>query len=121
VHLIAAELFEQLRGEGHVIRPGDLGENITTRGVDLLSLPRGTRLALGSDAVVEVTGLRNPCGQIDRFQPGLRAKVLERHDDGTVERRVGVMGVVVTGGVVRIGDPLAVELPAGPRVALEVV
>jgi MOSC domain-containing protein YiiM len=119
VHLIAAELFDELRVEGYEVRPGDLGENITTAGLDLLALPTGTRLVIGADAVVEVTGLRNPCGQIDGFRRGLRAKVLERGPDGHLVRKAGVMGIVLAGGVVTDGDAVAVELPDGPHVPLE--
>lgn len=116
VHLIHAELHDELTGQGFAVAPGDMGENVTTRGVDLLALPTGTRLRLGADAVVEVTGLRNPCVQLDRFADGLMAAVLDRAPDGTVIRKAGVMGVVIAGGRVRAGDPITVELPAGsPR------
>ena len=117
VHLIHAELFDLLRGAGHDVAPGDLGENITTRGIDLLALPVGTRLAIG-DVVVTVTGLRNPCQQINDFQPGLLTQVLRRGDDGEVERLAGVMGIVSRGGTVRPGDTVGVELPAAPHLPL---
>ena len=120
VHLMHAELFDELRAQGFSVGAGELGENITTRGVNLLSLPRGTRLKIGRDAVVELTGLRNPCVQIDRFQPGLLAAVLAKGDAGEIVRKSGVMGVVVTGGDVQVGDAIEVELPAN-RIALEVV
>ncbi len=100
---------------------GDVGENVLTRGVDLLALPRGARVRLGADAVVEVTGLRNPCVQLDRFQDGLMEAVLRRDDDGGLARLAGVMGVVLTGGEVRPGDPIEVELPAGEQLPLEPV
>lgn len=119
VHLIHAELLEELAGQGFTVRPGDLGENVLTRGVDLLSLPTGTRLHLGGAAVVEVTGLRNPCGQIDAFQPGLLAAVLGRDERGGLIRKAGVMGVVVSEGVVRPGDPVRLELPPEPHRPLE--
>ena len=118
VHLIAGELLDELAGLGHPVEPGLLGENVTTRGVDLLRLPTGTVLRLGSDAEVEVTGLRNPCAQIDRFSPGLLAEVLGRDAAGEVVRRAGVMGVVRRSGDVRVGDPLTVVLPAEPHAAL---
>jgi MOSC domain-containing protein YiiM len=121
VHLIHAELHDELVGAGFEVGPGDMGENVTTRGVDLLGLPRGTRLGLGVSAVVEITGLRNPCGQLDGFRQGLRAAVLETGADGRLVRRSGVMAVVLEGGEVRPGDPISVELPPGPSVPLEVV
>lgn len=121
VHLIQAELFDELAGRGFTVGPGDLGENVTTRGVDLLALPTGARLALGTGAVVELTGLRNPCVQIDRFADGLMAAVLDRDADGGLVRRAGVMAVVVTGGDVRPGDPVRVALPAGPHAPLQPV
>jgi MOSC domain-containing protein YiiM len=121
VHLMHAELFDELAAHGFDIAPGQLGENVTTRGVDLLALPAGTMLRLGPAAVVEVTGLRNPCVQIDKFQPGLLKVVLQRHDDGRLIRKAGIMAVVVHDGPVTPGDPIAVELPAPPHVALEPV
>ncbi|MEO1060138.1 MAG: MOSC domain-containing protein [Actinomycetota bacterium] len=115
VHLIHAELFDLLAEAGHTVGPGDLGENVTTTGVDLLGLATGTTLAIGDDAIVAVTGLRNPCRQIDDFRPGLLGQVLRRDDAGELERLAGVMSVVVRGGVVRSGDPIAVSSPAGTR------
>ena len=109
VHLMHAELFDELAGRGFRVRPGELGENVSTRGVDLLALQTGSLLRLGADAVVEVTGLRNPCVQIDRWQPGLMAAVLDRTPAGELVRKAGVMGVVVTGGAVRVGDPVTVS------------
>ncbi|WP_412544187.1 MOSC domain-containing protein [Longispora sp. K20-0274] len=119
VHLIPAELLDDLAGAGFDVAAGQLGENVTTRGLDLVGLPRGARLALGDDAVVEVTGLRNPCEQINGYQPGLLKQVVGRAEDGTLIRRAGIMGIVVTGGDVRPDDPITVELPAGPHVALD--
>jgi len=121
VHLIHGELHDELVARGFGVGPGDLGENITTRGVDLLGLPTGTRLLVGPSAVVVLTGLRNPCVQLDRFADGLMAAVLERDPNGGLVRKAGVMGVVVAGGVVRAGDAMAVEFPDGPRVALRPV
>ncbi|GAB3483314.1 MOSC domain-containing protein [Polaromonas eurypsychrophila] len=115
VHLLHAELFEQLMTRGFSVHPGDLGENITTRGVDLLALPAGTLLHLGREAVVEVTGLRNPCSQIDRFQQGLMVAVLDRDSSGQLVRKAGVMGVVLTGGEVSAGDVIRIVLPPPPH------
>ena len=114
VHLIHAELFDELRVAGFDVRPGELGENITTRGIDLLNLPRGTRLKLGDDAMVELTGLRSPCVQIDAFRAGLKAAVLARDAEGGVVRKSGVMAIVLVGGEVRPGDRISVEMPEGP-------
>lgn len=119
VHLIHAELFAEVGEHGYGLAPGDLGENITTRGIDLLSLPRGTRLRLGADAVVEVTGLRNPCQQINTFKPGLLKVVLTKDAAGELIRKAGVMSVVVAGGVVRPDDLIAVQLPDPPHHPLE--
>lgn len=115
VHLVHAELHDQLRAAGFPVEPGRMGENVTTRGVDLLGLPTGTRLRLGPDAVVEVTGLRNPCGQLDGIQPGLRAAVLDRDDDGNLVRLAGIMGIVLATGDVRPGDPVTLTLPPPPH------
>jgi len=98
-----------------------MGENITTRGLDLLGLPTGARLRLGSAAVVEITGLRNPCAQLDRIQDGLMAAVLDRDAAGNLVRKAGVMGVVRNGGTIRPGDPISVELPPAPHQALQPV
>ncbi|MFI2104308.1 MOSC domain-containing protein [Isoptericola sp. NPDC019693] len=117
VHLIHAELFDLLAAAGHDVAPGDLEENVTTRGIDLLSLPVGTRLTVG-DAVVTVTGLRNPCQRINDFQPGLLKQLLRRGDDGEVVRLAGVMGIVSRGGVVRPGDVVDVVLPPPPHLPL---
>ena len=121
VHLMHAELFDELVAKGFAVWPGELGENITTRDIDLLALPRGARLRLGAHAVVEVTGLRNPCSQLDKFQPGLMAAVLEKKPDGTLLRKAGLMAIVVEGGDVSPGDSVEVDLPAGPLAALEPV
>jgi MOSC domain-containing protein YiiM len=115
VHLMHEELLEELRAGGFDLQPGTLGENVMTRGVDLLGLPEGTRLRLGPAALVEVTGLRNPCRQIEAFRPGLLAAVLGRDAEGRVVRKTGVMAIVLEGGDVQPGDPVAVELPAGPH------
>lgn len=121
VHLIHAELHDELAAKGFSVAAGQLGENITTRGIDLLGLPAGTRLRLGDTAIVEVTGLRNPCQQIDRFQPGLVKQVLVKDDAGNIVRKTGVMAVVIADGDVRPGDAVGIELPAGEHRALEPV
>ncbi|MCB8822782.1 MOSC domain-containing protein [Microvirga rosea] len=115
VHLIQAELHDELRSQGFSVSAGELGENITTRGVDLLALPVGTKLHCGDRAVVEVTGLRNPCIQIDRFQKGMMAAVLERDERGHLIRKAGVMGIVLEDGEVKPGDVIRIELPAPPH------
>lgn len=119
VHLIHAELHEELLAAGFKVGPGDMGENVTTQGLELLRLPTGARLRLGADAVVEVKGLRNPCAQLDQFQPGLMAAVLARDDTGKLIRKAGIMGTVVSGGVVKPGDFIHVELPSRPFVPLD--
>jgi MOSC domain-containing protein YiiM len=118
VHLIHAELHDELRQAGFAVAPGQMGENITTSGVDLLGLSTGTRLHLGASAVVEVTGLRNPCAQLDKIQKGLMAATLGRDEHGNLERKAGIMGVVLAGGEIRPGDPIRVEPPPPPHRAL---
>jgi MOSC domain-containing protein YiiM len=115
VHLIHAELHDELRAAGFDVSPGQIGENITTRGLDLLALPTGTRLHLGDRAVIEVTGLRNPCVQLDGIADGLMAATLDRDEQGNLVRKAGVMGVVLTCGRVRAGDSIRVELPDEPH------
>jgi MOSC domain-containing protein YiiM len=121
VHLIHGELHDELRAAGFQVAAGQMGENITTRRLDLLNLPAGARLHLGPAAVIEVTGLRNPCDQLDRIQPGLMAAVLGRDEHGNLVRKAGVMAVVLTGGEVRAGDPIRVELPPPPHRPLQPV
>jgi MOSC domain-containing protein YiiM len=115
VHLIQAELFDALASRGFSVKPGDMGENVATRGLDLLALPEAARLHLGPEAIVEITGLRNPCIQIDRFQQGLMQAVLDRDIDGNLIRKAGVMAVVIRGGDVRVGDAIDIRLPEGSR------
>lgn len=117
VHLIHAELLEELDRKGFEVNPGDLGENITTRGVDLLRLGRDTLLRIGPDAVLSVTGLRNPRGQIDTFAPGLLSELVEKTSDQIV-RKAGIMCVAMRGGTVRPGDDIHVERPEGPHIPL---
>jgi MOSC domain-containing protein YiiM len=121
VHLIHAELFDELRTKGFAVKPGELGENVTTSGIDLLGLPTGTRLRLGASAVVEITGLRNPCIQIDNFQSGLMAATLDRDAGGNLVRKAGIMGIVIADGDVRPGDAIGIEMPAAPHRPLQPV
>ena len=114
VHLIHAELHTELQAAGFQVSAGQMGENITTHGIDLLALPTGTRLHLGATAVVEITGLRNPCTQLDRFQAGLMAAVLDRDEHGKLIRKAGVMGIVLADGEVRPDDRILIELPPPP-------
>jgi MOSC domain-containing protein YiiM len=119
VHLMHAELHDELTAAGLPVSAGQLGENVTTRGLDLLGLPTGTLLHLGGSAVIEVTGLRNPCAQIEAFSPGMLARVVGRDEDGRIVRRAGIMAVVVAGGEVAVGDSIRVELPPPPHVPLD--
>ena len=121
VHLIHAELHDELRAKGFAVSAGEMGENVTTRGIDLLALPAGSRLLIGASAVIEVTGLRNPCVQIDRFQKGLMKAVLDKDDHGNLIRKSGVMAIVLEGGEVKAGDAIRVEMPSEPHRPLEVV
>lgn len=121
VHLIHAELFDELAGKGFVIAAGELGENITTSGVALLDLPTGARLRFDGGCVIEVTGLRNPCHQIEAFRPGLVAAVLSRNSEGGLVRKAGVMGIVIAGGEIREGHTIEVMMPQGIHRKLEVV
>jgi MOSC domain-containing protein YiiM len=121
VHLIHAELFDEVARAGFAVGPGEIGENITTRGIDLLGLPTGTRLRFGDHAEIEITGLRNPCVQIDRFQTGLQGQMLDRDEAGELVRKAGVMSIVVAGGTVGSGDPITVTLPPPPHDPLQKV
>jgi len=119
MHLIHAELFDELAFKGFSVSSSQMGENITTRGLDLLDLPVDSELQVGSTAVIRVTGLRNPCAQLDQFQPGLMAALLDRAPDGKLIRKAGIMGIVVASGIVCPGDPIQVNLPAEPHRSLE--
>ncbi len=121
VHLISCEIQDELRAAGFDVGPGQIGENITTRGIDLLALPTATRLHIGAAAVVEITGLRNPCYQLDQFQSGLMTALLGRESNGGLIRKAGVMSIVTSSGEVLPGDPIVVELPAPPHKALRPV
>ncbi len=121
VHLIHRELHDELRQRGFPIVSGQMGENITTSGIDLLGLPTGARLRVGDEVVIEITGLRNPCAQLETIQRGLMKAVLDRDEHGNLIRKAGIMGVVVSGGIVRPGDAIRVELPEGEQRPLEPV
>ncbi len=122
VHLIHSELHDELAAQGFPgLQPGQMGENVTTQGVDLLGLPVGTKLRLGDDAIVEVTGLRNPCAQLDGIRPGLMKATLDRDGEGNVVMKSGIMGVVLAGGEVRPGDLIGIELPPEPHVRMQKV
>jgi MOSC domain-containing protein YiiM len=121
VHLLHAEMFDEVADDGYDVAPGAMGENVTTRGVDLLALPTGALLELGQDAVVEITGLRTPCRQIDALGAGLMGRLVGRREDGTLVRKAGVMAVVHRGGVVRAGDEIRVRLPDGEHRPLQPV
>ena len=121
VHLMHTELFDELRAKGFAVQPADLGENVTTSGIDLLALPSGTWLHLGASAVVEITGLRNPCIQIDNFQQGLMAATLDKDANGNLVRKAGIMSIVISEGDVRPGDAIHVEMPAEPHRPLQPV
>jgi MOSC domain-containing protein YiiM len=119
VHLIASELLDEVDGLGFDVAPGALGENVTTQGIALIDLPRGTLLHLGPEAIIEVTGLRNPCSQIEAYRPGLLKHMIGKRDDGTPLLRTGIMGIVLAGGSVSPGDAIRVVLPEGEHIRLE--
>jgi MOSC domain-containing protein YiiM len=119
VHLIHSEFFDEAWEHGYELAQGNLGENILTAGLDVLALPRGTRLHLGGQAVVHVTGLRNPCQQINDFRSGLLKVAITRDTDGVLVRKAGIMSVVEHGGAVAPGDAIRVELPPGPHIPLD--
>jgi MOSC domain-containing protein YiiM len=119
VHLIHGELLDELNAAGFGVAPGAIGENITTRGINLLTLPRGTRLHIGNAAIIEVTGLRDPCRQLNDYRPGLMAAVLGRDEHGNLIRKAGIMSIILSTGDVRAGDSIRVELPAVPHQPLE--
>jgi MOSC domain-containing protein YiiM len=121
VHLVHSELHDELRARGFAVAAGQMGENVTTRGIDLLALPTGTRLQIGAAALLEITGLRNPCKQLDGLQDGLMAATLDRDTDGELVRKAGVMAIVLSGGEIRPGDPIRQELPAEPHRPLQAV
>ncbi|MEL6256351.1 MAG: MOSC domain-containing protein [Bacteroidota bacterium] len=119
VHLMHAELFEEVAEKGFKVSPGQMGENITTKGIDLLSLPTHTILKIGQEAEIQITGLRNPCYQIDSIQEGLMKAVLDKNEEGNLIRKAGIMGIVLKGGEVKVGDEIKVKLPSKPHKNLE--
>jgi MOSC domain-containing protein YiiM len=119
VHLIQSELLAELVQAGYEVSAGRLGENVLTEGIDLLSLPAGTRLALGRDVVLELTGLRNPCAQLNDVGPGLMQRLAHRDDEGRLHRRAGVMAIVITTGDAKEGDMIEITLPPEPHVAMD--
>ena len=119
VHLIHSELYNEIALKGFQVNPGQIGENITTHGIDLLSLPKGTILKIGADAAIEVTGLRNPCSQLNSIKEGLMNAVLGKDDNGNIILKAGIMGIVIKGGEINIDDTIEVELPQEPFVRLE--
>ncbi len=121
VHLIHTELFEELEGKGFEVRPGQMGENITTKGIDLLELPKGTILRIGATAAIEITGLRNPCNQINSIKDGLMQAVLDKDENGNLIRKSGIMAIVLEAGKVLVNDKISVQLPKQPFVKLEKV
>ena len=121
VHLIHSELHDELIEQGFRVTPGVMGENITTKGIDLLGLPRGSLLHIGDKAIIEITGLRNPCKQIDNFQKGLLRAVLDKTPDGELIRKSGIMAIVISGGVIKANDPIEIQLPEKPHYKLECV
>lgn len=119
VHLFQEETLHELQNRGFDVAPTVLGENITTRGMNLLDLPRGTRLVCGSNAVIELTGLRNPCSQLDDYADGLMSALLDRSASGKLIRKAGVMGIVIESGIVSVGDAIEFSMPDKPHVKLE--
>jgi MOSC domain-containing protein YiiM len=121
VHLIQNELFDELLTEGFIVKPGNLGENITTSGIDLINLPKATILKIGEDVQLEITGLRDPCRQIDDYNNGLLKKMISKDEDGNIIRKTGIMTIVKNGGIVRKGDNIEIIIPKEPHQKLEVV
>ncbi|MEZ4952564.1 MAG: MOSC domain-containing protein [Saprospiraceae bacterium] len=121
VHLIHSELHDKLKEQGFDVQPGQMGENITTKGIDLLDLPKGTKLHLGAEAIIEITGLRNPCVQLDGIQQGLMKAVLDKDAEGNLIRKAGIMAIVIKGGDVFPNDPIKIEMPEGDPIPLQKV
>jgi MOSC domain-containing protein YiiM len=121
VHLLHAELFDELAGKGFIVSPGQIGENITTHNIELLALPKNTILTIGASAKIQVTGLRNPCSQLDGIQPGLMKAVLDKDEQGELLRKAGIMGVVLTSGQIKVGDNITVDYPNEPFEKLQPV
>ena len=119
MHLIHVELHEELKQKGFNLTPDDMGEKIATRGIDLLSLPTDTKLHIGESAVIKITGLRNPCAQLNAFQPGLMSAVFDKDEEGNIVRKAGVMSIVLSSGRVGTGDRISIEFPPKPYKSLE--
>jgi len=120
VHLIASELLTELarkdsKGRAYIISPGALGENITTKGIDLVGLNEGTRLHFGDGddhAIVRITGLRNPKKRLDEWPKGLLDRCAMKNKKGEITgRKIGVMGIVEEDGFVQPGHMVYVEKP----------
>jgi MOSC domain-containing protein YiiM len=121
VHLIHSELHDELEGLGFKIKAGEMGENITTKGIDLLSLPKDTILNIGKNARIQITGLRNPCNQLNIFKKGLMNAVLDKDENGDLIRKAGIMGIVLEGGVIEVEDTIEIILPDKPHIKLDMV
>jgi len=119
VHLIHSELFDELAEKNFFVAPGDMGENITTQGIDLLNLPRHAILKIGASAAIQITGLRNPCSQLESIKKGLMKAVLDQDEHGNLIRKAGIMGIVLQGGDVFVGDEILIHLPDHPFEKLE--
>jgi len=119
IHLIHLELLSELAAKGYHVKPGDLGENITTQGISLLDLPKDTILTIGKSVEVQITGLRNPCHQIDKFQKGLLKEVVGKNDAGEIVRMAGIMGIVLKGGIIKVNDAIHITYPNLPFERLE--
>ena len=120
VHFLHAELLDEMGPQGYALAPGAMGENVLTQGLDLLGMPTGALFRIG-EAVVEISGIRDPCKKIDALGKGLTKRLFDRAADGMLMRKAGIMGVVRQGGAIRPGDTIEVELPPGPHRRLEVV
>lgn len=119
LHLFPAEWLEALDARGFDLAPGGLGENLLTRGLDLLALPTGTLMRFSQGPLVAVTGLRNPCRQIEAYRQGLLAAVLDRDAEGAAVLKAGIMAVILEGGAIAPGDSIALSLPPEPHRKLQ--
>ena len=115
------EILSELNDKGFSVIPGELGENITTQGIDLLSLPQGCQLHIGKTTIIELTALRNPCVQIENFQTGMLKEVISKDKQGKIMRKLGMMGVVLSGGHVQPNDEITIQLPEQPHKSLEYI
>ena len=124
IHLVMSELLDEVNSAGHNVVAGQLGESITTTGIDLISLPVGSMLRIGDTALVALTGLRNPCPQIKSVGDGLMKMMFiddQDNPEGPKIGRTGVMGVVIAGGIVAADDGIKIRFPAGPLTRMEKV